>query len=104
MSLGGYRDHLPPYAGAVAAATPLNIVEKELPSSQEKHGDDELDQLEVHEMINKLESMAAENNRRTMEDMQIGLYAESGISNFLHAQDYRRAARDAFGHAQVTFT
>ncbi len=102
MSPGDHRDHLPPYAGAVAAATPLNAVEKELPSSQEKHGDDELDQ--VHEMINKLESMAAENDHRTMEDMQIGLYAKSGISNFLHAQDYRRAARDAFGHAQVTFT
>jgi hypothetical protein len=96
MSPGDHRDHLPPYAGAVAAATPLNVLEKELPSSQEKHGDDELDQ--VHEMINKLESMAAENDRRTME------YAKSGISNFLHAQDYRRAARDAFGHAQVTFT
>ncbi len=35
--------------------------------------------------------------------MKVGLDSKSGISKFLHAREYRRAARDAYRFAKVAF-
>lgn len=35
--------------------------------------------------------------------MKVGLDSKSGISKFLHAREYRKAARDAYRFAKVTF-
>jgi hypothetical protein len=83
------------------------LVVKQLPSSQEKLGDVNLDQ--ARELTNKFKHVIAENDLRTFEDkiifareMKERLDAVSGISKFKHARVYRRACKDAYRYAKVT--
>jgi hypothetical protein len=55
---------IPPRAGV--ATTFVNAVAKQLPSSQEKRGDDKLDQ--ARELKTEFQSMIAEDDLRTIED------------------------------------
>jgi hypothetical protein len=57
---------IPPNAGAVFATTFVNAVAKQLPSSQEKRGDDKLDR--ARELTNEFQSVLAETDLRAIED------------------------------------
>ena len=56
----------PPNIPPSLATSVLNAVVKQLPSSQEKRGDDKLDQ--AHELKTEFQSVIAENDLRTIED------------------------------------
>jgi hypothetical protein len=58
--------NIPSNAGAVLATTFVNAVVRQLPSSQEKRGDDKLDR--ARELTNKFESVIAGDDLRTIED------------------------------------
>ena len=64
------RQDMPPNAGAVLPTTFLNALVRQLPSrlpsSQEKRGDDKLDQ--ACELTNEFKSVLAENDLRIIED------------------------------------
>ena len=55
-----------PNAGNDLATLFPNAVVKQLPSSQEKQGDDKLDR--AGQLTNEFQSVIAENDRRTIED------------------------------------
>ena len=60
------REDIPPNAGAIVVTTLLNAMAKQLPSSQERRGDDKLDR--ARGLTNEFESVLAENDLRTIED------------------------------------
>ncbi|KAF8461762.1 hypothetical protein DFH94DRAFT_71072 [Russula ochroleuca] len=60
------RQDIPVDAGAVIVTTILNAMAKQLPSSQEKRGDDKLDR--AREIMDEFKSVIAENNLGTIED------------------------------------
>lgn len=66
MSRNPQSQSIPPSAGAVFATTFVNAVVKQLPSSQEKRGDEKLDK--ARDLTHEFESVIAENDRRTIED------------------------------------
>jgi hypothetical protein len=53
-------------AGAVFATTLLSALAKQLPSSQEKRGDDKLER--TRQMVHEFVSVIAQSDRRTIED------------------------------------
>jgi hypothetical protein len=60
------RAEIPPNAGAILVATLLNAMARQLPSSQEKRGDDELEL--TREITAKFNSVIAESDKRAIED------------------------------------
>jgi len=57
---------IPPNAGAIVVTTILNAMARQLPSSQEKRGDDKLDR--ARELTNEFQSVLAETDLRAIED------------------------------------
>jgi len=83
----------------------MDTMLRQLPSSQRKLGDENLER--ARELAVKFESVIDQNDRSIIEeritcalDTKLGLDSKSGISKFRHAQEYRRAARDAFKFAK----
>jgi hypothetical protein len=58
--------NIPPNAQAVPPTSFLNAVVKQLPSSQEKRGDDKL--VRARKLTNEFQSVIAENDLRIIED------------------------------------
>jgi hypothetical protein len=57
---------IPPNAGAIVVTTILNAMARQLPSSQEKRGDDKLEL--TREITDKFKAVIAESDKRTIED------------------------------------
>jgi hypothetical protein len=96
---------IPPNAGAIVVTTILNAMARQLPSSQEKRGDDKLEL--TREITDKFKAVIAESDKRTIEDkiiyareMKQVLDTKSGFSRLKHARGYRRACRDACRYAK----
>lgn len=100
-----HNQDIPPNASAVIANKFLDSVAKQLPSSQEKRGDQKLDS--AREIAEEFESVITQRDRNIIEEKitlaretKVGLDSKSGVSKFLHAREYRRAARDAYRFAK----
>jgi len=100
-----HNQDIPPNASAVIANKLLDSVAKQLPSSQEKRGDQKLDS--ARELAEEFESVITQEDRNIIEEKitlaretKVGLDSKSGIPKFLHAREYRRAARDAYRFAK----
>ncbi|KAI9509443.1 hypothetical protein F5148DRAFT_1187393 [Russula earlei] len=85
----------------VRPGTLVGSVVKMLPSSQEQRGNRKL--KEARKITEENESMISQEDRTTIEDkitlaeeVKLGLDKKWGVAKFFHAQDYRRAARDAY--------
>lgn len=101
-----YTDRdLPPNAGAVITSRLIDTVVKMLPSQQEKRGDQRLDKAreiaqEFGDVITPTDHQIIEERITFAREMKVGLDQKSGLSKFLHAQEYRKAARDAHRFAK----
>jgi len=91
---------------SLSPGTILGSVTKMLPSSQAQRGDRKLQ--EAHDMTVQNEDIISEEDHRVIkekitfaEETKHGLDSKWGIPKFLHAQEYRRNARDAYRFAKT---
>jgi len=105
MSRNHAERGLPPDAGAVITSRLIDSFVKMLPSQQEKRGDKKLETTreiaqEFGDVISQTDHQIIEERITFAREMKVGLDEKSGLSKFLHAQEYRRAARDAYRYAK----
>jgi hypothetical protein len=99
------REDIPHNPGAINVTA---LLKRQLPSSQEKQGNDNLEL--ACETRDKFKSVITEGDKRAIDDkiicaldMKEVLDTKSGISKFKHARLYCRASRDAYRSAKVAF-
>ncbi|KAI0294516.1 hypothetical protein BC826DRAFT_1137173 [Russula brevipes] len=107
MNNSGNQD-FPPDAGAVIATRFLDAMARQLPSSQEKQGDQKLDEARVmaaeyHHLISERDHRIIEERIVLAREMKVGLDSKTGFTRLIHAREYRKAAKGAYRYVEVVF-
>jgi len=106
------RPDIPPNAGAVLTTAILNAVGRQFPSSQEKRGDEKLN--EARDLVTEVRTHAPGDNLRAIEndlvviedrmtyarEMKVTMNTRSGVRNFLRAREYHKVADGVNRHVK----